>query len=274
MHVRPLALERRADPRSPAPSRRGSRPARRRRAHRAQLDLGGRLLAGDQEGAPLLRDRAERGQQASTCRRRARRPSTSDAGARPPPSTRSSSARRSRCGRPRRPRRREPEQRARGGGRSRGRPFLDERPERAAARALAEPASRGVPALGACELVAAFATGPTYPAPGGRLRVSFVPVRAQAWPAASRTRSRARRGCTPPRAAGLPTATRPAAGREEQPSRGGWNVSITDVSAAGRRGSETEISSQPKTCALSASAISQPVAESDGVRSRPPVRVP
>ena len=33
---------------------------------------------------------------------------------------------------------------------------------------------------------------------------------------------------------------------------------IIDVSAAGRRGSEIEISSQPSTCELSASRISQP----------------
>ena len=38
----------------------------------------------------------------------------------------------------------------------------------------------------------------------------------------------------------------------------GWTVRIIDVSAAGRRGSETEISSQPSTCELSASSTSQP----------------
>ena len=49
---------------------------------------------------------------------------------------------------------------------------------------------------------------------------------------------------------------------------------MTELSAAGRRGSEIVISSQPKTCELSASTISQPVAPSDGVRSRSPASAP
>ena len=37
----------------------------------------------------------------------------------------------------------------------------------------------------------------------------------------------------------------------------GWIVSVTEVRAAGRRGSETVISSQPSTCEVSASRSSQ-----------------
>ena len=47
----------------------------------------------------------------------------------------------------------------------------------------------------------------------------------------------------------------------------GWIVRIIDVSAAGRRGSEIEISSQPSTWELSASRISQPADGHAGARS-------
>ena len=45
----------------------------------------------------------------------------------------------------------------------------------------------------------------------------------------------------------------------------GWSVSETDVTTAGRRGSEMAISSQPSTCELSASRISHPCAGQLGV---------
>ena len=54
----------------------------------------------------------------------------------------------------------------------------------------------------------------------------------------------------------------------------GWMVSSTEVTAAGRRGRETEINSQPTTCELSASRISQPVASQPGVRSSSPRSAP
>ena len=44
--------------------------------------------------------------------------------------------------------------------------------------------------------------------------------------------------------------------------------------AVGRRPSETVIRSQPTTCELSASRMSQPVASSDGVKSRSPITRP
>ena len=49
----------------------------------------------------------------------------------------------------------------------------------------------------------------------------------------------------------------------------GWIVSVTDVSAAGSRGSETVISSQPTTCEVSASRTSQPWAGQLGTRLKP-----
>ena len=64
------------------------------------------------------------------------------------------------------------------------------------------------------------------------------------------------------------------AARRRAPSRRGWSVSDTDVTTAGSRGSEIVISSQPSTCELSASRISQPCAASDGVRSRSPTARP
>ena len=50
----------------------------------------------------------------------------------------------------------------------------------------------------------------------------------------------------------------------------GWTVRIIDVIAAGRRGSEVEISSQPSTCEESASRISQPADGHAGARSSTP----
>ena len=46
---------------------------------------------------------------------------------------------------------------------------------------------------------------------------------------------------------------------------------MIDVSAAGRRGSETEIRSQPSTCELSASRISQPADGHSGAMSSAPI---
>ena len=54
----------------------------------------------------------------------------------------------------------------------------------------------------------------------------------------------------------------------------GWSVSRIDVTTAGNRGNELEINSQPMTCEDSASSTSQPVAESEGVRSRSPMTSP
>jgi hypothetical protein len=50
----------------------------------------------------------------------------------------------------------------------------------------------------------------------------------------------------------------------------GWIVRIIEVSAAGRRGSEIEISSQPSTCELSASSSSQPADGHAGTMSSAP----
>ena len=47
----------------------------------------------------------------------------------------------------------------------------------------------------------------------------------------------------------------------------GWIVSVTEVSAAGSRGSETVISSQPRTCEVSASVTSQACSGQLGTRS-------
>src|SRR6266576_1608782 len=54
----------------------------------------------------------------------------------------------------------------------------------------------------------------------------------------------------------------------------GCSVSRIEVTTAGSRGSELEISSQPTTCDDKASSTSQPVAEREGVRSRSPITDP
>src|SRR5207247_422237 len=54
----------------------------------------------------------------------------------------------------------------------------------------------------------------------------------------------------------------------------GCSVSRIEVTTAGRRGSEIEISSQPTICEENASRISQPVADNEGVRSRSPMPAP
>src|SRR2546423_4440490 len=54
----------------------------------------------------------------------------------------------------------------------------------------------------------------------------------------------------------------------------GWRVSSTEVTAAGRRGSDTAITSQPSACELSARRTSQPCARNDGVRSSAPNATP
>ena len=54
----------------------------------------------------------------------------------------------------------------------------------------------------------------------------------------------------------------------------GWIVSVTDVSAAGSRGSETVISSQPSTCEVSASVSSQACSGQLGTRSASPTASP
>ena len=66
-----------------------------------------------------------------------------------------------------------------------------------------------------------------------------------------------------------PSRTTP---RSTEPT--GWIVSVTDVSAAGSRGSETAISSQPSTCEVSASVSSQPWAGQVGTRSASPITSP
>ena len=127
----------------------------------AQLDLCGRLLARHEQRAALARDRARAPSAASVDFPTPGSPPirTSDAGTIPPPRTRSSSVRpvgirvasststssrrsgAAQC----------PSRHATSFPRGRKR-FLDERPERAAPRALAEPARRGLTALGAREL--------------------------------------------------------------------------------------------------------------------------
>jgi hypothetical protein len=54
----------------------------------------------------------------------------------------------------------------------------------------------------------------------------------------------------------------------------GWIVRIIDVSAAGSRGSENVISSQPTTCEVSASVTSQPALGQVGARSSTPIARP
>ena len=54
----------------------------------------------------------------------------------------------------------------------------------------------------------------------------------------------------------------------------GWSVKRIEVMTAGSRGSELAISSHPATCDDSASRISHPVADHDGVRSRSPTTAP
>ena len=51
----------------------------------------------------------------------------------------------------------------------------------------------------------------------------------------------------------------------------GWTVSSIEVSAAGSRGSETEISSQPTTCEVSASVHQPAVRRPGGTRSVTPI---
>ena len=129
------------------------------RARRAQRYLRGGLLAGDEQARRPLRAIApERGEQeASTSRPRARRRrGRASPGTRPPPSTRSSSATRpSRCAPPPRPARPDRDglrRRRRRARRGRAVELFDEAAERAAARALAEPAARHRAAFGAREL--------------------------------------------------------------------------------------------------------------------------
>ena len=54
----------------------------------------------------------------------------------------------------------------------------------------------------------------------------------------------------------------------------GWSVSSTDVTAAGRRGSEPVIRSHPTTCELNASSTSQPCSGHDGTKSTSPIAMP
>src|SRR3954470_13243398 len=54
----------------------------------------------------------------------------------------------------------------------------------------------------------------------------------------------------------------------------GCIVNRTDVSAAGSRGSDNEISSQPTTCELRASSTSHPCDGHDGTRSMSPMTSP
>ena len=54
----------------------------------------------------------------------------------------------------------------------------------------------------------------------------------------------------------------------------GWSVSSTDVTDAGRRGSELVIRSHPSTCELSASSTSQPCSGQDGAKSMSPIAIP
>ena len=54
----------------------------------------------------------------------------------------------------------------------------------------------------------------------------------------------------------------------------GWSMSRIEVSTPGRRGSDTEISSQPSTWEDSASSTSQPCASRSGTQSMSPTASP
>jgi len=77
---------------------------------------------------------------------------------------------------------------------------------------------------------------------------------------------------TPSSCAALGSSPKISAARSIEPT--GWIVSSTEVWAAGRRGSELAISSQPTTCELSASNTSQPCAGQLGARSASPTTSP
>jgi hypothetical protein len=62
--------------------------------------------------------------------------------------------------------------------------------------------------------------------------------------------------------------------RAKRTEQTGCRVSRIELTTAGSRGSDVDISSQPITCAERASTISQPVAAHDGVRSRSPTTAP
>jgi hypothetical protein len=54
----------------------------------------------------------------------------------------------------------------------------------------------------------------------------------------------------------------------------GWSIRTIEVSTAGRRGSDTEISSQPSTCEDSASSTSQAWDSRPGTQSMSPTTIP
>ena len=54
----------------------------------------------------------------------------------------------------------------------------------------------------------------------------------------------------------------------------GWSVSSSEVIAAGRRGSEIVIASQPMTCELNASSTSQPAPGQPGTSRASPITMP
>ncbi|HEY7561648.1 MAG TPA: hypothetical protein VH650_05690 [Gaiellaceae bacterium] len=56
--------------------------------------------------------------------------------------------------------------------------------------------------------------------------------------------------------------------------RAGWRVKVTDVRAAGRRGSAHAIRSQPATCEVRASVTSQACSGQDGSRRSSPSAAP
>ena len=175
----------------------------------------------------------------------------------------------------------EPEQRLGHGGAGGRGPLLDERPERVAARAFAEPAAGGVAAFGTRVFDGGLRHRARLRAHSDALRAGSVPnlsPRARAPAEAARagraTRSRAPRGCTPRRRAASVDGDSSRIAAAKSTAQTGCSVSETDVTTAGSRGSEIVISSQPTTCELSASRISQPCAEGDGVRSRSPTASP
>ena len=99
-----------------------------------------------------------------------------------------------------------------------------------------------------------------------------VPVDVAARPAAPR--SPQQRGRPPPRPAAVRSATRRGSARRAPRSRPAGRPAISDVIAAGSRGSEVVISSQPITCEVSASTISQPTPGHPGVKSASPTISP
>ena len=84
--------------------------------------------------------------------------------------------------------------------------------------------------------------------------------------------SRARRGSARRRGAAAPSAPRRSSSAPSTTEPTGWIVSSIEVSAAGRRGSDGEISSQPSTCEVSASehepAVRRPRRHEVGVAER------